>query len=601
METPSLPDLRVRSAVRASRHVNAADDVFDNAILRPEHATLARKVDGVWQPVTARAFAGEVADLAAGLIATGIAPGDRIALMAGTSYEWMLCDFAIWAAGAVTVPVYETSSVEQVRWILDDSGSAAAFVEHERHAGIVAAAGGPSLRQVWRVDADLAALRAAGRTVTLEQVRHRCAATREDTLATIVYTSGTTGHPKGCILTHGNLAAEVRSIVTAEAISERVLTEHGSILLFLPLAHILARVVGLVAVHNGVQVACTNDMQRVAETLREYQPTVLVAVPRVFEKLYDNARHTAEAAGQRRLFAAAEAAAIQYSRAVEGGGPSRWLRAKHRLFDRLVYAKIRAGLGGRVAYASSGGAPLGWRLGHFLRGAGITILEGWGLTETAAAVTLNLPTAQRIGTVGPPLPGCAVRLADDGEVQVRGANVFHGYWGNEAATAEAFDEDGWLRTGDLGALDGQYLVITGLKKDLIVTASGKNVAPALLEDRLRAHWLIDQCLLVGDRRPYIAALLTLDPDGFLRWKRHHHKPINASASELRHDPELVKTLQAAVDEVNRAVSAAEAIKRFRIVAGSFTVGEELTPTQKVRRDYVLSKYADEVEALYGAG
>ena len=589
----------MRSTLLASPHVNAADDVFDNAVLRPEHAAFARRVDGVWCPVSARVFAGDVADLAAGLIGAGVEPGDRIALMSGTSYEWMLCDFAIWSAGAVTVPIYDTSSAEQVRWILEDSGSVAAFVEHDRQARVVAeAAGARAMRYVWRLDADLDRLRAAGRTVTLEQVRQRRGATEATTLATLVYTSGTTGLPKGCMLTHGNLAAEVRSIVTTEAISERVLTDRSSILLFLPLAHILARVVGLAAVHNGVQIACTSDMKQITDTLREYRPSVLLAVPRVFEKLYDTARYTAESTGHGRLFAAAEGAAIQYSRELEGGVPHRWRRAEHRLFDRLVYAKLRDAVGGRVEYACSGGAPLGWRLGHFLRGAGITILEGWGLTETSAAVTLNRPALQRIGTVGPPLPGCSVRIGDDGEVLVRGPNVFAGYWRNAPATAEAFDEDGWFHTGDLGTLDGEHLVITGRKKDLIVTASGKNVAPALLEDRLRAHWLIDQCLLVGDRRPYIGALLTLDPEALRRWKRQHHKPLHADVAELRDDPDLTATLQAAVDAVNRAVSAAEAIKRFRVVAGPFVVGEELTPTQKIRRDTALVKWASEVEALY---
>lgn len=584
----------------APTRVNAADVIFDNAVLRPDHRAFARKVDGAWHPVTARAFADEVTELAAGLIAEGIEPGDRIALMAGTSYEWMLCDFAIWSAGAVTVPIYETSSVEQVGWILEDSGAVAAFVEHERHAGAVEAARPCRLRRVWRFDAGLDDARAAGRSFPLGSVRLRRATTRADTPATLVYTSGTTGRPKGCVITHGNLAAEVLSVAAAEGVSDRVLTEQSSILLFLPLAHILARVVGLAAVHNGVQIACTSDLRNIAEELRGYRPTVLLAVPRVFEKLYDTARLAAEAGGHGRLFHAAELTATRYSQALEAGGPGGWLRAKRRVYDRLVYAKLRAALGGRVTYACSGGAPLGSRLGHFLRGAGITILEGWGLTETSAAVTLNLPGEQRIGTVGPPLPGCAARLDTDGEVLVRGPNVFHGYWRNDAATEEVFDEDGWLRTGDLGVLDGEYLVITGRKKDLIVTASGKNVAPALLEDRLRAHWLVDQCVLVGDRRPYVGALVSLDPEPFARWKHEHHKPSGASATDLREDPDLVATLQDAVDEVNRAVSAAEAIRRFRVVPGPFVVGEELTPTQKVRRDYVLTKLAADVDALYAS-
>jgi long-chain acyl-CoA synthetase len=290
--------------------------------------------------------------------------------------------------------------------------------------------------------------------------------------------------------------------------------------------------------------------------------------------------------------------AVAYSQSLEAGGPGVWLRTKHRVFDRLVYAKLRSAMGGRVTYACSGGAPLGTRLGHFLRGAGVTILEGWGLTETSAAVTLNLPAAQRIGSVGRPLPGCAVRINPDGEVLARGPNVFAGYWHNDHVTAEAFDDDGWFHTGDLGALDDGYLSITGRKKDLIVTASGKNVAPAFLEDRLRAHWLVDQCVLVGDRRPYIGALITLDAEFFVQWKREHRKPAAARVADLRRDPDLVSTLQVAVDEANNLVSRAEAIRRFRIVPGSFVVGDELTPTQKVRRDYVLAKLSADVEALY---
>jgi long-chain acyl-CoA synthetase len=581
------------------RAPNSADVVFDNAQWRPGHAAFARKVDGRWRDVTSKEFADEVSALAAGLVASGVQVGDRIALMSGTSYEWMRCDFAIWAAGAVTVPIYETSSATQVDWIVADSGATAAFVENDAMRETVEGAAGGAVRHVWVMDeAGLKALVDAGQHIPADQLEQRRYATDGDSLATIVYTSGTTGRPKGCVLTHGNLTAEVRAVVSADGISAEVLTPDSSILLFLPLAHILARVVQLAAVHNGARLGHTSDIRNLAGELRSFQPTAVLAVPRVFETFHNTAAHTAATEGHTRLFHAAEATAVAYSQALDRGGPGPWLRLRHRIFDRLVYGKLRAALGGRAGYAVSGGAPLDPRLGHFLRGIGITILEGWGLTETTAAVTLNLPTAQRIGTVGRPLSGCEVRIADDGEVLVRGGVVFSGYWRDDTATDDAFD-GGWLRTGDTGKLDADgYLTIVGRKKDLIVTAGGKNVAPAYLEDQLRRHWLIDQCILVGDRRPYIAALVTVDPAGFTRWLQTHGRPPGTTVAQVRHDPELRAAVQTAIDEVNHTVSRAEAIKRFAILPDSFTVGDELTPTQKVRRQYVLDKLADEVDALY---
>jgi long-chain acyl-CoA synthetase len=584
-----------------SPEVNAADDVFDNAKRRPDHEAFARKVNGTWQPVTAKGFAEEVTALAAGLIAAGIGPGDRIGLMSGTRYEWMLCDFAIWSAGAVTVPIYETSSTEQVGWILRDSAAVAVFVENERYADVVAqAVGGASVPTLWRMDTDLDRLSASGPALPSGLVGQRRRVVRADSLATIVYTSGTTGRPKGCMISHGNLVAEVRNTCLADGISDVVLTEQTRVLLFLPLAHVLARLVGLGAVHNGAQVACTSDIANLPAELASYQPTLVLAVPRVFEKLYNIALRTAEAAGHARLFRAAERTAIAYSQSLDEGGPGWWLRSKHRLFDRLVYGKLRAAMGGRVTHACSGGAPLGARLGHFFRGAGVTILEGWGLTETTAGVTLNLPDNQRIGSVGQPLPGCTVRIAASGEVLTKGPNTFAGYWHNEPATRAAFDSDRWFHTGDLGQLHDGYLTITGRQKDLIITSGGKNVAPAMLEDRLRAHWLIDECVLVGDGRPYIGALISLDSQQFAAWAREHHKSPGAAIAALRDDADLRSTLQAAIDEANRTVSAAEAIKRFRIVAKPFTVGAELTPTQKVRRNYVFAKFASDIEALYAS-
>ncbi len=594
MKQTYMPPLYIPTA-----GVNAADDVFDNAAYRPMHHAFARKIGGDWRDVTSKEFADEVTALAAGLIADGVQPGDRVALMSGTSYEWMRCDFAIWTAGAVTVPIYETSSAEQIEWILADSGAVSAFAADDRMATAIADAAGSAVRRIWLMTDDgIKALLASGQREAIDRVHERRHGVTPDSLATIVYTSGTTGRPKGCMITHGNLLAEVRNVTLADGISESVLTEQSRILLFLPLAHILARVVQLAAVHNGAQLGHTSDMGSLPAELRSFQPTIVLAVPRVFETVYNTAVLKATAEGHARLFRSADQTAMAYSKAMDRGRPGAWLRLRHWVFDRLVYAKLRAALGGRTAYAVSGGAPLSPRLGHYLRGLGLTVLEGWGLTETTAAVTLNLPAAQRIGSVGRPLPGCGVRIAGDGEVLVRGGVVFGGYWDNAAATAATFD-DGWLRTGDLGTLDDDgFLSITGRKKDLIVTAGGKNVAPAYFEDRLRAHWLIDQCVVVGDRRPYIAALITLDPQGFTLWKQNHQRPPGASIADLRDDPDLLAEVQAAIDQANRGVSRAEAIKRFLILRGPFTVGDELTPTQKVRRNYVLDRLVDEVETLY---
>jgi long-chain acyl-CoA synthetase len=578
---------------------NATDDMVENATEHPDHAAFARKVSGRWHPVTAADFAREVTSLAAGLIAVGINPGDRIGLMSATGYEWALCDFAILTAGAVTVPIYETSSAAQVEWILRDSEAAAVFVANGELRATVEKADAVDAKHVWLMDAEgLNALVTRGQDISPERVEQRRRNVTADDLASIVYTSGTTGRPKGCVITHRNVVAEIHNIVTADGVSETVLTEHDSLLLFLPMSHILARVVQLAAFHQGTQIAHLGDLTQVPAELAAYRPTIVLAVPRVFEKLYNTAQRKAAASRRARVFDAAVRTAVAYSQALGTGELTLGLRIRHRLFDRLVYTKLRAAMGGNVRYAVSGGGPLGLTLGHFLRGAGVRILEGYGLTETTAAITTNLPAAQRIGTVGRPLPGCAIRIADDGEVLVKGDSIITGYWRNEQATHEAIDQDGWLHTGDLGRLDDGYLSITGRAKDIIVTAGGKNIAPAFYEDRLRAHWLVDQCVLVGDRLPFLAALISLDAQAFEQWKTDHGRPAAATLAELRDDPELTATVQSAIDEVNSLVSQAEAIRRFRILPGEFAVGDELTPTQKVRREYVLAKLSDEVQSLY---
>ena len=552
---------------------------------------------GTWQPVTAEQFAGRVTAVAAGLIAAGIGPGDRVGLMAAASLEWVVCDFAIWAAGAVTVPVYETSSVKQISWELDDSGAVAVFAGNAQLADAIRRAQPAKVEVVWRLDdGGLDMLARAGQGVTAVEVARRRGAVTAGMLATIVYTSGTTGQPKGCMISHGNLAEAVRAITAVPGVRERVLAGDACSLFFLPLSHILARVVALCLVHVGKRSGFLTDPAELPEQLGVFRPTILLAVPRVLEKVAAAAGQQAEAEGHQRLFAAAEATAIAYSRAGRRAGIR--LRLRHAVFARLVYARLRAGLGGRVAWAISGSAPLNEDLGHFLRGAGITVMEGWGLTETVGPATMNRPAVQRIGSVGLPLPGCAVRIAPGGEIEVQGPIVFQGYWQDPQATSEAFDGR-WLRTGDLGRVDADgFVYLTGRKKDLLITAGGENVAPSVLEDRVREHWLIAECVVVGDRRPYVAALVTLDDAAFARWKKQQGKPARAIVGELREDPDLLAVVQQAVDRANAAVSRPERIKRFRILPGRFEVGAELTPTQKVRRDYVLAKYASDVEALY---
>ncbi len=582
---------------------NACEDVFRWAARDPGRVMFAARSGGGWQPVTAQEFAGRVASVAAGLIATGIRPGDRIAVIAATSLEWAVCDFASWAAGAVTVPVYETSSVQQIGGELAGSGVVAVFAGDARLADAVRVAQAVRPVPVWRLDdGGLDALAGAGQGVPAGEVARRREAVTSATLATIVYTSGTTGQPKGCMISHGNLTEAVRAIMAVPGVADQVLAGASSSLLFLPLSHVLARVVALCLVHAGKRIGYLADPGELPAELPAFGPTILVGVPRVFEKIADAARQQAKAEGHQRLFRAAEATAIGYSRGAQQQGGQRAairrLRLRHALYERLVYPRLRKALGGHVAWAISGGAPLAEDLAHFLRGAGIPVLEGWGLTETAGPATLNPPACQRVGSVGLPLPGCEVRIAPDGEILVRSPMVFLGYWQDPQATSEAFD-GGWLRTGDLGRLDDAgFVYVTGRKKELIITAGGKNVMPTVLEDRLREHWLIAGCVVVGDQRPYVAALVTLDAAAFTRWKQRQGKPPEATASDLRDDPDLLSEVQEAVDRANTAVSRAEGIKRFRILDTSFTVGAELTPLEKVRRSYIVTRYAHDIEALY---
>lgn len=601
--------------VDVSASASLADVVFRRAAEEPGTVIMRRQApgrEGGWQDVTARAFRDEVLPLARGLMAAGIQPGDRVALMSRTRYEWTLIDYAIWTAGGVTVPIYETSSAEQVQWILGNSGARAVFAETAAHEATIGAARAelPRVEKCWRIDGEadgdqpLRALADQGEGIGDEEAEARRRGVSSADLATIIYTSGTTGRPKGCAITHANLLADARNAI-AGALKELFEISGGSTLLFLPLAHSFARIIQVACMESGIILGHTPSVANLVGDLASYQPTFLLAVPRVFEKVYNTAQQQAsQSSAKRRIFKAAADTAIAYSQARDsqgsggrGAGPGLTLR--HRLFDRLVYGKLRGAVGGRVQYAVSGGAALGERLGHFFRGAGITILEGYGMTELTAAATVNRPTRNKIGTVGLPIPGASVRIADDSEILVKGPMVFSGYWQNDAATADVLDE-GWIHSGDIGSLDDEgFLRITGRKKELIVTAGGKNVSPAVLEDRLRAHPLVSHCMVVGDNRPYVAALVTIDEESLPHWKKQHDRSADVTLADLKDDPEFVADIQQAVDEANKAVSRAEGIRRFRILDADFTeAGGQLTPSLKLRRSVVVKECAADIEALY---
>ncbi|MEF9903273.1 AMP-dependent synthetase/ligase [Streptomyces sp. P9-A2] len=585
---------------------NLTDIVRRNAAQHPDVAVMARKVDGVWQDVTATVFLAEVREAAKGLIASGVQPGDRVALMSRTRYEWTLLDFAIWSAGAVTVPVYETSSAEQVAWILGDSGATSCVVESDGHSVIVESVRDrlPVLKHVWQIDRGAAGggaveeLGRLGQGVADETVEERSSVAGADDPATIIYTSGTTGRPKGCVLTHRSFFAECGNIV--ERLRPLFRTGECSVLLFLPLAHVFGRLVQIAPMIAPIKLGCVPDIKQLTDELASFRPTLILGVPRVFEKVYNSARAKAQADGKGQIFDKAADTAIAYSKALDTpSGPSLGLKIKHKVFDRLVYSKLRTVLGGRGEAAISGGAPLGERLGHFFRGIGFTVLEGYGLTESCAATTFNPWDRQKIGTVGQPLPGSVVRIADDGEVLLHGEHLFKEYWNNPGATAEAL-ADGWFHTGDIGTLDEDgYLRITGRKKEILVTAGGKNVAPAVIEDRIRAHALVAECMVVGDGRPFVGALVTLDEEFLGRWVAEHGKPEGSTAVSLSEDPELLATIQTAVDDGNAAVSKAESVRKFRVLPSQFTEESgHLTPSLKLKRNVVTKDFAHEIEAIY---
>ncbi|WP_114422717.1 AMP-dependent synthetase/ligase [Nocardioides houyundeii] len=578
---------------------NLTDDVVNNAREAADAVVFSRNTGDAWLDVTAADFLAQVQDVAKGLIAAGIEVGDRVALISKTRYEWTLLDYAIWFAGAVTVPIYETSSSLQIRHILSDSGTRAVVAETPEHVARIVSVRAEleELHHVWSLaDNALDVLTQLGQDISDEALEERRTTATPLDLATLIYTSGTTGEPKGCMLTHGNFMFELG--VAVDELDE-LFSDGASTLLFLPLAHVFARIIQIGVVKRRVRLGHSANIKNLVADLGEFQPTFILAVPRVFEKVFNSASQNAAADGKGRIFDRAAEVAIAWSRAMDKGRPSIALRVQHALFTRLVFKKLEAALGGRCFHAVSGGAPLGERLGHFYRGIGLTVLEGYGLTETTAALTVNLPGAHKVGSVGRPLGGTTVRVADDGELLFKGGQIFAGYWNDEAATAVAVDRDGWFHTGDVGEIDDEGFVrITGRKKEILVTAGGKNVAPAALEDRLRAHPLIDQCIVVGDGQPFIGALITLDPETVPAWATAQGL-TGGITTTLIDNPALRAEIDAAVEDANKAVSRAESIRKYTILSAEWTEeGGQLTPSLKLKRSVVMREFREDVEALY---
>ncbi|MFD0315111.1 AMP-dependent synthetase/ligase [Streptomyces flavalbus] len=594
---------------------SVADIPYTNAAEAPGAVVLRRRAaDGSWRPVTAETFAQEVTAVAKGLIAAGLEPGGRVALMSRTRYEWSVLDFAIWAAGGQSVPVYATSSADQVEWIVRDSGARFIVTETADNAATATSATSalPARPRVWQLDAGaLDDLTQLGRHLPDDEVTQRRTALTPDAIATVCYTSGTTGRPKGCVLTHANLHAEAANTVELlHPVFKAVSRQTASTLLFLPLAHILGRALQIGCLMARIETGHFPSVRpaELRPALKEFRPTFLVGVPYLFEKIHDTGRATAEKLGRGASFDRADRVAVRFGEAHlnrflgTGKGPGPALYAAWALYDLLVYRRVRKELGGRVRYAISGGSPLDRDLNLFFYAAGIMIYEGYGLTETTAAATVVPPLGPRPGTVGRPVPGTSVRIAADGEVLLKGGIVFGAYWNNPEA-ADAVLTDGWFHTGDVGTLDQDgYLTITGRKKDILVTSGGKNVSPAVLEDRLRSRSPIGQCVVVGDNRPYVAALITLDPESVAHWLAVRKLPPDTPLSQVIEDDRMRADVQRAVDYANEAVSRAESIRAFTLVDGEFTEANGLlTPSLKVKRHAVAEVYAKEIDALYDTG
>ncbi|MBC7518293.1 MAG: long-chain fatty acid--CoA ligase [Microbacteriaceae bacterium] len=586
--------------VTAAPDANATDLLLERVRLTPDLPIFAiPAANGGWTDITATQFLTEVIRVAKGFVAAGIEPGDKIGLMCKTRYEWTLIDFAAWFAGALLVPIYETSAPSQVQWNLSDSGAVAMIIETAEHFARFdeVRADLPLIRQVWQIDLnDLTKLVSRGAEVSDEEIERRRSLASGRDISTLIYTAGTTGRPKGCILTHSNFVELCRN--AQQAIPE-VVSPGASTLLFITTAHIFARFISVLCIHGGVKVGHQPDAKNLLTAMASFKPSFLLAVPRVFEKVYNASEQKAETAGRGKIFRAAAEVAIAHSKAFDTGVTPLSLRIKFALFDRLVYSKIRAAMGGNVSFAVSGSAPLGLRLGHFYRSLGITILEGYGLTETTAPIAVNRPSQFIIGKVGPPLPGVSVRISPEGEIQAKGINLFDGYWNNPTATAEAFDGE-WFKTGDIGRFDEHgYLQITGRKKEIIVTAAGKNVSPAPLEDVIRANPIISQVVVVGEGQPFIAALITLDVDMLPAWLKNNGADVTRPLSAAREDPRVLAEVQRAIDHANSAVSRAESIRKFVILENDLSEASgHLTPKLTIKRGVVLKDFAAMVDRMY---
>lgn len=586
--------------VPADPEANTTDLLMERVRATPDLALFSvPTADGGWSDITATEFLDQVRALAKGFAAAGIQPGDKVGLMCKTRYEWTLIDFGIWFAGAVMVPIYETSSPAQLQWNLNDSGTVAMITETPEHFSRFDEAHPdlPLITNVWKIDTgDLDKLAASGTDISDEEIeRRRNLATGKD-LATLIYTAGTTGKPKGCMLTHSNFVELTRN--AREAIPE-VVNPESSTLLFITLAHIFARFISVLSIVGGVKVGHQPDTKQLLPAMGSFRPTFLLAVPRVFEKVYNSSEQKAEGGGKGKIFRKAAAVAVAHSKALDAGKVPLGLALQFALFDKLVLSKIRAALGGRVKYAVSGSAPLGLFLGHFYRSLGLTILEGYGLTETTAPISVNVPSNFKIGKVGPPLPGCAVRLGADGEIEAKGINIFAGYWNNPEATKEAFNGE-WFKTGDIGTIDDDgYLEITGRKKEMIVTAGGKNVAPAMLEDPIRSNPIVGQVIVVGDKRPFIGALISLDEEMLPVWLNNNGEDATMAVDEAAKNPKVLAEIQSAIDRANKTVSRAESVRKFVILPHDLTEASgHLTPKLSVKRNVVLADFADTIDGLY---
>ena len=597
-----MVQFEVPAVVPADPDANIADILAKRVEATPDRALFSVPEGDGWRDITAADFQTAVIALAKGFVAAGIQPGEKVGFLARTTYEWSLVDFALFYAGAVMVPIYETSSPSQIQWILEDSGAIALLVESPEHFARVDEVRSdlPLIREVWQMHLGaIDTLTAQGASVTDAEIERRRNLAVGSDIATLIYTSGSTGRPKGCVLTHSNFVELARN--SAKALDKVVQTPGASTLLFITTAHVFARFISILDVHAGVRTGHQPDTRQLLPALGSFKPTFLLAVPRVFEKVYNSAEQKAEAGGKGKIFRAAADVAVEHSKLLEQGKPVPFgMKLKFALFNKLVYSKLREAMGGNVVYAVSGSAPLGARLGHFFHSLGVVILEGYGLTETTAPATVNLADKSKIGTVGPALPGVGVRLADDGEIEVRGINVFKEYWNNPQATADAFSEGGWFHTGDIGSFDSEgFLTITGRKKEIIVTAGGKNVSPAALEDPIRANPIIGQVVVVGDQKPFIAALVTLDPEMLPTWLANNGLPAEMSLAEASTNAAVRAEVQKAVDAANGRVSRAESIRKFTILDSEWTEASgHLTPKLSIKRNVIMSDFADEIAAIY---